>query len=62
MRALVTDEMVETLAVRGTAEECAAELHRRFGDVAERVCAYFPGHDPGVEQIASLARALTGGG
>ena len=45
MMALVTDEMVETLAVRGTPEECAAELHRRFGDVADRVCAYFPGYD-----------------
>ncbi|HTW18369.1 MAG TPA: TIGR03617 family F420-dependent LLM class oxidoreductase, partial [Nocardioides sp.] len=55
MRALVTEEMVETLAVRGTPEQCADELARRFGDVADRVCAYFPGHDPGTEQIASLA-------
>jgi alkanesulfonate monooxygenase SsuD/methylene tetrahydromethanopterin reductase-like flavin-dependent oxidoreductase (luciferase family) len=62
MAALVTEEMVETLAVRGTPEECAAELERRFGDVAGRVCAYFPGHDPGSEQVASLARALAGGG
>ncbi|MET0838975.1 MAG: hypothetical protein ABWY19_09365, partial [Marmoricola sp.] len=60
MQALVSEEMVDTLAVRGTPEECAAELLRRFGDVADRVCAYFPGHDPGVEQIASLARALGG--
>ena len=61
MMSLVTDEMVRTLAVVGTPEECAAELERRFGDVAHRVCAYFPGYDPGVEQIASLARALAGG-
>ena len=61
MRSLVTEEMVETLAVRGTPEQCADELARRFGDVAERVCAYFPGHDPGTEQIASLARTLAGG-
>jgi alkanesulfonate monooxygenase SsuD/methylene tetrahydromethanopterin reductase-like flavin-dependent oxidoreductase (luciferase family) len=61
MRALVSDEMVETLAVRGTPEQCADELARRFGEVAERVCAYFPGHDPGTEQIASLARSLAGG-
>jgi probable F420-dependent oxidoreductase len=60
MMALVTDEMVETLAVRGTPEQCADELARRFGDVAERVCAYFPGYDPGAEQIAGLARALEG--
>jgi probable F420-dependent oxidoreductase len=62
MRSLVSEEMVETLAVRGTPEQCADDLARRFGDVAERVCAYFPGHDPGTEQIASLARVLTGGG
>ena len=62
MAALVTEEMVETLAVRGTPEQCAAELERRFGDVAGRVCVYFPGHDPGSEQVASLARALAGGG
>jgi probable F420-dependent oxidoreductase len=61
MRSLVTEEMIETLAVRGTPEQCAEELIRRFGDVADRVCAYFPGHDPGTEQIASLARALAGG-
>jgi probable F420-dependent oxidoreductase len=61
MRSLVSEEMVETLAVRGTPEQCADDLARRFGDVAERVCAYFPGHDPGSEQIASLTRELAGG-
>ncbi len=43
MMALVSDEMVDTIAVRGTPEECAAELGRRFGAIAERVCCYFPG-------------------
>ena len=43
MIGLVDDEMVHTLAVAGTPEECAAELHRRFGDVAERVCCLLPG-------------------
>ncbi len=62
MRSLVTEEMVETLAVRGTPEQCADGVVQRFGDVADRICAYFPGHDPGTEQIASLARALAGGG
>ena len=58
MMALVTDEMLSTLAVRGTPEECAAELHRRFGDQAERVCAYFPGYDAPLAQIGRLAAAL----
>jgi probable F420-dependent oxidoreductase len=55
---LVTDEMLSTLAVRGTPEECAAELRRRFGDSAERVCAYFPGYDVPLEQVRDLAGAL----
>ncbi len=58
MISLVTDPMVDTLAVRGTPEECAAELHRRFGDLAERVCCYFPGYDAGLDHIAALSSAL----
>lgn len=58
MMDLVTDEMVATLAVRGTPEECAAEIRRRFGDVAERVCGYFPGYDAPLEQVRDLAAAL----
>ncbi|MBF6318716.1 TIGR03617 family F420-dependent LLM class oxidoreductase [Nocardia cyriacigeorgica] len=54
----VCDTMLDTLAVRGTPEDCAAELARRFGDVAGRVCCYFPGYDPPVGQIAALAGAL----
>ncbi len=60
MFALVDDTVVETLAVRGTPEECAAEIGRRFGDVAERVCCYFPGYQPPLEQIAELGAALGG--
>ena len=55
---LVSDEMVDTLAVRGTPEECAAELLRRFGDLADRVCCYFPGYDAPLEDVAALAAAL----
>lgn len=58
MMALVTDEMLATLAVRGTPEECAAEIEHRFGDVADRVCCYFPGYDARLDQIRDLADAL----
>ena len=58
MMALVDDEVVERLAVRGTPEQCAAELGRRFGDLAERVCCYFPGYDAPPADIAALTRAL----
>ena len=58
MCGLVTNRMLTTLAVRGTPEECAAEIGRRFGDLADRVCCYFPGYQPPLEQIADLATAL----
>ncbi len=46
------------LAVRGTPEQCADELHRRFGDLTDRVCCYFPGYDVPLDQLAALAGAL----
>jgi probable F420-dependent oxidoreductase len=55
---LVDDAMVDTLAVRGTPEACAAELRRRFGDLADRVCCYFPGYDVALDDITALAAAL----
>ncbi len=58
MVALVDDAWLDTLAVRGTPEECAAEIRRRFGDVATRVCGYFPGYDVPLDQVADLVTAL----
>ena len=60
MSALVDDTVLDTLAVAGTPEQCAAELQRRFGEVpgVARVCCYFPGYDPPLEQVAALAAAL----
>lgn len=58
MFGLVTDEMLEAIAVAGTPEECAAEIQRRFGSIAERVCCYFPGYQPPADQIAALATSL----
>lgn len=54
----ISERMLDTLAVRGTPADCAAEIIRRFGDITDRVCCYFPGYDPPVEQIAALAAAL----
>ncbi len=58
---LIDDDMLTTLAVRGTPEECAAEILRRFGDVARRVCVYFPGYDVPDADIRALAAALDTG-
>jgi probable F420-dependent oxidoreductase len=58
MTGLVDATMVRTIAVTGTPQACAAEILRRYADVAERVCCYFPGYRPPAEQIAELADAL----
>lgn len=58
MAALVDDTLLTTLAVSGTPEECASEIRRRFGDVAERVCVYFPGYHLPADQLHDLAVAL----
>ena len=59
--ALITDEMLHTLAVVGTPEQCAAQIRARFDDHADRVCAYFPGYPVTDEDIADLAAALHAG-
>ncbi len=61
MLAVVTDDMADVLAVRGTPEECADELQRRFGDLTDRVCCYFPGYDVPLDQLRDLATALARG-
>jgi probable F420-dependent oxidoreductase len=58
MPALVDDEMVDRLAVAGTPQQCAEQIAARFGAVASRVCAYFPGYPAADADIAALAEAL----
>jgi probable F420-dependent oxidoreductase len=58
---LIDDDLLTTLAVRGTPEKCAAEILRRFGDVAQRVCVYFPGYEVVDADIRALAAALHAG-
>lgn len=58
MTDLVDDEMLATLAVHGTPEECAAEIVARFGEHADRVCCYFPGYPVRDRHIAELVAAV----
>ena len=58
MTELITTDMMTTLAVHGTPEECAAQILDRFGDHADRVCCYFPGYPVADAQIAELSSAL----
>jgi probable F420-dependent oxidoreductase len=58
MTSLIDDELLTTIAVRGTPEQCAREIISRFGDVASRVCVYFPGYRIDTAHISALANAL----
>jgi probable F420-dependent oxidoreductase len=58
MGELITDDMVATLAVHGTPEECARQIVARYGGWADRVCAYFPYYRAGDDLIGELVSAL----
>ena len=58
MSKLITDDMVDTIAVPGTPAECARTLVDRFGAVADRVCLYFPGGQPSDEALARLVEEI----
>ncbi|QIS17390.1 TIGR03617 family F420-dependent LLM class oxidoreductase [Nocardia terpenica] len=58
MSELIDDALLSAIAVRGTPEQCAAQIRRRFGGAADRVCVYFPGYTPNPEHIAALAAEL----
>lgn len=58
MAKLITDEMVDTLAVGGTPDEVAAEIARRYSAHADRVSVYFPGYEASDDLIAEVTAAL----
>ena len=58
MAARISDDVLHTIAVPGTPEEVAAEVVRRYGDSADRVCLYFPGYDISDEVIGETVAAV----
>ena len=48
MGRLITDEILDAFAVRGTPEEVPALLQQRFGDIVDRMSLYMPYDDQGV--------------
>ena len=58
MGTLITDEMVDTIAVHGTPDQVAAEIVRRYGLYSNRACAYFPFYEAGDDLIADFTAAL----
>ncbi|MBF4163462.1 TIGR03617 family F420-dependent LLM class oxidoreductase [Nocardioides acrostichi] len=58
MMDLVDDDLLRSIAIVGTPVEVAAEIGRRFGDLADRVCCYFPGSTHPPDLLADLATAV----
>ncbi|MGV9674238.1 TIGR03617 family F420-dependent LLM class oxidoreductase [Nocardia sp. NPDC003482] len=58
MTDLIDDTLLETIAVRGTPEQCAHQITTRFAALGSRVCVYFPGYHPAPSHIAALVQAL----
>ena len=58
MGTLVTDEMIDTIAVHGTPDQVATEIVARYGPYSNRVCAYFPFYQAGDDLIADFTAAL----
>lgn len=54
MSGLISDDMVEEIGVVGTPGQVAAELHRRFGSLAQRVRFNLPGDLPPPSHYAAL--------
>jgi len=57
MTNLITDDMVQTLAVHGTPDQVAAEIVRRYG-TCDRICAYFPGYRAGDDLVTDFVAAV----
>jgi probable F420-dependent oxidoreductase len=57
MTELITDDMIDTIAVHGTPDQVAAEIVARYGD-CDRICAYFPGYRAGDDLIADFTAAI----
>jgi probable F420-dependent oxidoreductase len=61
MAELVDDEILSTIGVVGRPHDVGAEIARRFGHVAHRVCLYFPGYPITDECIAATVAAVQAG-
>ncbi len=54
MATLIDDDVLRTIGVFGTPEECGREIVARFGGFSSRVCCYFPGYDIAPADLAAL--------
>lgn len=56
MGKLVTDEVLNTFAVVGTADECGRELKRRFSGIFDMICGYTSGETGMAPEILASTR------
>jgi probable F420-dependent oxidoreductase len=57
MAGLIGDDVLDAFAVAGSAEQVAAALHGRFGDLVSRISLYTP-YQADAEQVAATVAAL----
>jgi probable F420-dependent oxidoreductase len=57
MAELIDDDLLESIAVVGTPDECAAQIVERYG-MADRVAAYFPYYEIGDDLLAEFVAAF----
>lgn len=58
MAARIDEDVLRTIAVVGTPQQVAAEIVRRYGHEADRVCLYFPGYPITDDCIAETIREV----
>jgi probable F420-dependent oxidoreductase len=58
MTTLIDDDVLRTIAVYGTPEECGREIVERFGGLASRVSCYFPGYEFPPADLAALVETV----
>lgn len=61
MASCIDDDLLGTIAVVGNPEEVAGEVQARVGDLADRVCLYFPSPDITDGTVGALIAALRAG-
>jgi len=59
LSSLIPDDLLDLVAVRGTPEQVAATIERRYGAHASRVCVYTP-YSPADGLVADVVTAIAG--
>jgi probable F420-dependent oxidoreductase len=60
MGALITDDVLDAIAVSGTPAQVAATVLRRYGDIVDRISLYTP-YPPDRSEVAAVTSALRAG-